>query len=307
MDYQQLVKANVHYGHLARRWNPNMAPFIFATKRGTHIIDLKRTRQCLERACKELYSIAHSGKKIFFVGTKPQARSLVVEAAKRLDMPYVGERWLGGLFTNFSTIRSSLRKLQNIGKMMKTSAYQSLSKKERLMMERDKNKRLRLLGGIAGINRLPAALFVVDVNEEEIAVAEARKLNIPVFAMVDTNADPEPIDYPIPSNDDARDSIRYVLDQVVAAVERAMSDRKEAVPAEGRKASGPVVDEASGAKEAPHASDKAGVVEPVKKPDAAGASEAIADASGKDALPRRRRRMGSDGTAKKPAHGADGT
>ena len=302
MDYQQLVKANVHYGHLARRWNPNMAPFIFGTKRGTHIIDLKKTKKCLERACKELYSIAYSGKKIFFVGTKPQARSLVVEAAKRLDMPYVGERWLGGLFTNFSTIRSSLRKLQNIGKMMKTSAYESLSKKERLMIERDKNKRLRLLGGIAGINRLPAALFVVDVNEEEIAVAEARKVNIPVFAMVDTNANPEPIDYPIPSNDDARDSIRYVLDQVVAAVEQAMSDRKGEKTAEGRKSPvEPAVGEPSEEKGAVRANDGVGSVEGAKKSDADGVSGSLADSSGKEAAPKRRRRMSSGDATKKPA------
>lgn len=262
-----------------------MAPFIFGTKEGIHIIDLKKTKKCLALACKALYSIALAGKKIFFVGTKPQARSLVVETAKKLDMPYVGERWLGGLFTNFSTIRSSLRKLQSIEKMMKTAAYQSLSKKECLMIERDKNKRLRLLGGIASINRLPAAVFVVDINVENIAVAEAKKLNIPIFAMVDTNVNPNKVDYPIPANDDSREAIRYVLDQVTTAVQQALQDRKEGktekMPTEEKKVTMEAVLEAPKEQAASHGMDK----------EAAAVPTAPLEGAKKEASPPKRRRI----------------
>ena len=300
MDYQALIKANLHYGHLARKWNPNMAPFIFGVRRGIHIIDLKQTERCLSLACKELYNITFSGKKIFFVGTKPQARVLVVQAAKSLGMPYVGERWLGGLFTNFSTVRASLRRLQSIEKMMKTEAYQSLSKKECLMIDRDKNKRLRLLGGISGINRLPAAVFVVDVNVEHIAVAEANKLNIPVFAMVDTNVDPGGVDYPIPANDDARASIQYVLDRVVASIQRGLQDRKS------REEQPPVPEEAK-----PKPAAEAKAEELVTVPEEVSTAKPSAGAAASDTKspqPRpsrsKRRRIGTAPSQGPPADGA---
>lgn len=224
---KDLLDAGVHFGHLTRKWNPKMAPFIFMEKNGIHIIDLNKTIKCLEDASKSLKHIVRSGRKVLFVATKKQAKILVAEEAQRLRMPYVTERWLGGMLTNFTTIRRSLKKMSSIDKMMKDEAYQNLAKRERLMISREKAKLEKVLGGISDLNRLPAALFVVDVKREHIAVSEAQKLNIPVFALVDTNSDPTFVDYPIPSNDDAFKSIDLITRYVGSVIEEGLMERKK--------------------------------------------------------------------------------
>ncbi|MFZ5970928.1 MAG: 30S ribosomal protein S2 [Bacteroidota bacterium] len=224
---QDLMDAGVHFGHLTRKWNPKMAEYIFMENNGIHIIDLNKTMKCLEEATYALKNIVRSGRKIMFVATKKQAKDIITEEASRLNMPFVTERWLGGMLTNFATIRKSLKKLQQIEKMMKEEAWDNLTKKEKLMTTREKNKLQKQLGGIADLNRLPAALFVVDVKREHIAVSEAQKLNIPVFAMVDTNSDPSDIDFPIPANDDAFKSISLITKYVGKAIEEGLMERKK--------------------------------------------------------------------------------
>ncbi len=221
------MDAGVHFGHLTRKWNPKMAEYIFMENNGIHIIDLNKTVKCLEEATYALKNIVRSGRKIMFVATKKQAKDIITEEASRLNMPFVTERWLGGMLTNFATIRKSLKKLQQIEKMMKEEAWDNLTKKEKLMTTREKNKLQKQLGGIADLNRLPAALFVVDVKREHIAVSEAQKLNIPVFAMVDTNSDPSDIDFPIPANDDAFKSISLITKYVGKAIEEGLMERKK--------------------------------------------------------------------------------
>ena len=228
MEQKELVKAGVHLGHLTRRWNPAMAPYIFMAKGGVHIIDVNETKKQLTSATETLKTIARQGKKVLFVGTKAQAKTLVASGAKKVRMPYVSERWLGGMLTNFSTIRRSLRKLQAMEKLMKDESYQNMAKKERLRMSHQKAKKEHLLEGIAHLNRLPAALFVVDINREHIAVDEARKLNIPIFAIVDTNTDPRHIDHPIPGNDDSYTAIQAILGCVVEAIQQGQQERDEA-------------------------------------------------------------------------------
>ncbi len=228
LTYQELLEAGVHFGHLTRKWNPKMAEYIFMENNGIHLIDLNKTLECLEEAAYALKNIVRSGRKIMFVATKKQAKDIVTEEAKRLNMPYVTERWLGGMLTNFTTIRKSLKKLAQIEKLLKDeSAQQGLQKKERLMLAREKAKLERQLGGIVDLNRLPAALFVIDVKREHIAVAEAQKLNIPVFAMVDTNSDPTLVDFPIPANDDAFKSIALITKYIGEVIEEALMERKK--------------------------------------------------------------------------------
>ena len=227
LEYKDLLDAGVHFGHLTRKWDPRMAPYIFMEKNGIHIIDLNKTQACLEEASKALKSIVRSGRKVMFVATKKQAKDIVAEEAKRLNMPFVAERWLGGMLTNFATIRKSLKKLSSIDKLMKDESYTNLAKRERLMKTREKEKLERILGGIADLTRLPAALFVIDVKKEHIAVKEAQKLNIPVFGMVDTNSDPSGIDFPIPANDDAFKSIALILKHVGTVIEEGLSERKK--------------------------------------------------------------------------------
>ena len=229
------MDAGVHFGHLTRKWNPKMAEFIFMENNGIHIIDLNKTVKCLEEAIFSLKNIVRSGRKIMFVATKKQAKDIINEEATRLNMPYVTERWLGGMLTNFATIRKSLKKLAQIEKLMKDDAFNNLAKRERLMVTREKAKLEKLLGGISDLNRLPAALFVIDVKREHIAVAEAQKLNIPVFAMVDTNSDPSDIDFPIPSNDDAFKSISIITKYVGKAIEEALMERKKDKEEAGQK------------------------------------------------------------------------
>jgi small subunit ribosomal protein S2 len=227
LTYNDLLEAGVHFGHLTRKWNPKMAEYIFMENNGIHLIDLNKTLSCLEEASFALKNIVRSGRKIMFVATKKQAKDIVSDEAKRLNMPYVTERWLGGMLTNFATIRKSLKKLSQIEKLMKDEAYNNLAKKERLMLTREKAKLEKQLGGIVDLNRLPAALFVIDVKREHIAVSEAQKLNIPVFAMVDTNSDPSVVDFPIPANDDAFKSISLITKHIGAVIEEALAERKK--------------------------------------------------------------------------------
>jgi small subunit ribosomal protein S2 len=224
---QELMEAGVHFGHLTRKWNPRMAEYIFMENNGIHIIDLNKTVNCLEEAAYAMKNIVRSGRKIMFVATKKQAKDIISEEATRLNMPFVTERWLGGMLTNFATIRKSLKKLQQIEKLMKDEGYENLTKKERLMLNREKAKLQKQLGGISDLNRLPAALFVIDVKREHIAVAEAQKLNIPVFAMVDTNSDPSDIDFPIPANDDAFKSISIITKHIGKSIEEGLMERKK--------------------------------------------------------------------------------
>ncbi|PSL04910.1 30S ribosomal protein S2 [Cecembia rubra] len=227
IEYKDLLDAGVHFGHLTRKWDPRMAPYIFMEKNGIHIIDLNKTLVCLEEASNAIKQIVRSGKKVMFVATKKQAKDLVAEEAKRLSMPFVTERWLGGMLTNFATIRKSLKKMSSIDKMMKEDSYKNLAKKERLMITRQREKLETVLGGIADLTRLPAALFIVDIKREHIAISEAQKLGIPVFALVDTNSNPNEVDFPIPANDDAYKSISLLVKAFGAAIEEGLSERKK--------------------------------------------------------------------------------
>ena len=224
--FEELLDAGVHFGHLKRKWNPNMSPYIFMERNGIHIIDLYKTMAKIEESASALKQIAKSGRKILFVATKKQAKELVAEQVKRVNMPYVTERWPGGMLTNFSTIRKAVRKMSSIDKLMTTQNYNNLSKRERLQISRERAKLEKQLGSIADLNRLPSALFIVDINKEKIAVAEARKLNIPTFALVDTNTDPKSVDFPIPANDDASKSIALITKIMVDAIEEGMAERK---------------------------------------------------------------------------------
>lgn len=226
-DIQTLLDAGVHFGHLTRKWNPSMAPYIFMERNGIHILDLNKTQRKLAEATDAMAKIAGSGRKILFVATKKQAKETVSEAAKALNMPYITERWPGGMLTNFVTIRKAIKKMTNIDKMKADGTFLTLSKRERLQVDRQRAKLEKNLGSIADMSRLPAALFVVDVMREHIAVAEARNLGIPVFAMVDTNSNPHLVDFVIPSNDDATKSISLIMNTVSAGIREALSNRKE--------------------------------------------------------------------------------
>ena len=227
LEYKDLLDAGVHFGHLTRKWDPRMSPYIFMEKNGIHIIDLNKTLVCLDEASNAIKQIVRSGKKVMFVATKKQAKDLVATEAKRLNMPFVTERWLGGMMTNFATIRKSLKKMSGLDKLMKEEAYKNLAKKERLMVSRQKDKMEDVLGGIADLSRLPAALFIVDIKREHIAIAEAKKLGIPVFALVDTNSNPNEVDFPIPANDDAFKSVSLLVKAFGAAIEEGLSERKK--------------------------------------------------------------------------------
>lgn len=225
--YKDLLDAGAHFGHLTRKWDPKMAPYIFMEKNGIHIIDLNKTLVSLDYAATAIRNIAKSGRKVMFVATKKQAQEIVTTEAERLKMPFVTDRWLGGMLTNFATVRKSLKKMATIDKMVKeNTAYAALAKREKLMMSRERAKLDRVLGGIADLGRLPAALFVVDVKREHIAVKEAQKLGIPVFAMCDTNSNPELVQFPIPANDDASKSIQLIVSVIGKAIEDGLSERK---------------------------------------------------------------------------------
>ena len=235
-NFQELLDAGVHFGHLARKWNPKMAPYIFDQKNGIHIIDLHKTAIKLEEADEEMKMLAKSGRKILFVATKKQAKEIVSEKATAVNMPSVTERWAGGMLTNFPTIRKAIKKMGTIDKMKEDGTFEKLAKRERLQVDRQRAKLEKNLGSIRDMSRLPSALFVVDIQKEANAVKEANRLNIPVFAMVDTCCDPTPIDYVIPANDDATKSIECVLNVLCAAIQEGLDERKlekdKEVPAE---------------------------------------------------------------------------
>lgn len=226
--FKELLDAGVHFGHLTRKWNPHMAPYIFAEKKGIHIIDLNKTAAKLDEACKAISQVAKSGKKILFVATKKQAKSVIEEKIRETGMPFITERWSGGMLTNFATIRKAIRKMSSIDKMQLDGTFDTLSKRERLQISRQRAKLEKNLGGIADLTRIPSAIFIVDINKENIALLEAKKLNITTFAMVDTNSDPTKVDFPIPSNDDASKSISVVIDRIANAINEGLSERKSA-------------------------------------------------------------------------------
>jgi small subunit ribosomal protein S2 len=223
----QLLEAGVHFGHLKSKWNPNMAPYIFMERNGIHVIDLNKTLVKLEEAAAALKQIAKSGKKILFVATKKQAKEIVSETVKKVNMPYVTERWPGGMLTNFATIRKAVKKMATIDKMASDGTYETISKKEKLTITREREKLETQFGSITDMSRLPAALFIIDISKEHIAVAEARRLNIPTFAIVDTNSNPNLVDYPIPANDDAAKAISLIMNVIVGAVQEGLSERKQ--------------------------------------------------------------------------------
>ena len=226
IEIKELIESGVHFGHLTRKWNPNMAPYVYTERKGIHIIDLYKTAAKIEEANAALNKIAASGRKILFVATKKQAKDIVAEKAESVNMPYITERWPGGMLTNFITIRKAVKKMAHIDRMKKDGSFEALSKREKLQINRQRAKLEKNLGSITDMTRLPAAILVVDIKREHIAVAEAQKLNIPIFAMVDTNSDPRAIDYVIPSNDDASKSIDKVLSYLTSSIAEGLSERK---------------------------------------------------------------------------------
>ncbi|MBR1644547.1 MAG: 30S ribosomal protein S2 [Bacteroidales bacterium] len=233
LTFEELLEAGCHFGHLKRKWNPKMAPYIFKEHNGIHVIDLQKTIAKADEAAAALKQIAKSGKRILFVATKKQAKEVVAEMVKTVEMPFVTERWPGGMLTNFTTIRKAVKKMNSLDQMMKDKDFNAISKRERLQIQRERAKLDKNLGSIADLSRLPSALFIVDINKEHIAVAEARRLNIPTFALVDTNTNPELIDYPIPANDDASKSIAAILKYMVEAIQEGLNERmldKENMP-----------------------------------------------------------------------------
>jgi small subunit ribosomal protein S2 len=226
-DLTKLIQAGAHFGHLTRRWNPKMKPYIFMEKKGIHIIDLKKTQESLEHATEAMSNIVSKGKRVLFVGTKKQAKGTIAAEAKRSDSNWVSERWLGGMLTNFSTIRKSIKRLQNIEKMESDGTFEKITKKERLFLTREKDKLRKILDGVETLNKMPGAIFIVDIKKESIAVREAHRLNIPLFAMVDTNCDPDEVDYVIPSNDDASSAIELISRIMADAVIEGHAKAKE--------------------------------------------------------------------------------
>ena len=225
LKFEELLEAGCHFGHLKRKWNPKMAPYIFKEHNGIHVIDLQKTIAKAEEAATALRQIARSGKKVLFVATKKQAKDVVAELVKTVDMPFVTERWPGGMLTNFTTIRKAVKKMNSLDQMMHDKDFNNISKRERLQVQRERAKLDKNLGSIADLTRLPSALFVIDINKEHIAVAEARRLNIPTFALVDTNCNPDLIDFPIPANDDASKSIAAILKYLVEAIQEGLNER----------------------------------------------------------------------------------
>ena len=245
--YKELLNAGVHFGHMKKKWNPKMQSYIFMEHKGIHLIDLNRTGECLDTAANAARQIAKSGRKILFVATKKQAREIVANAAREVNMPFVTERWLGGMMTNFSTIKRSIKKMNTIDRMLADGSLSSVTKKERLTLTRERNKLEKVLGGIASINRLPAALFIVDIHHEHIALSEAKKLGLRTIAMVDTNSDPTQVDFPVPANDDASKSIKLITNYMVEAIKDGLNLRnKEAASKKDAKAA---KDAAKGKKE----------------------------------------------------------
>ena len=241
MEIKELVKAGVHFGHLTRKWNPNMAPYIYSEKNGIHIINLYKTANKLEEACNALEKIASSGRKILFVATKKQAKDIISKSASELKMPYITERWPGGMLTNFVTIRKAVKKMSAIDRTKEDGTFETLSKKEKLRVDRTRAKLEKNLGSITSMTRLPGAIFVVDIRREHIAVREANKLNIPIFALVDTNTDPDQVNFGIPANDDATKSIEVILKHITESVKKGLSIREnEKMENEAKKEKGDI-------------------------------------------------------------------
>jgi len=254
--FEDLLKAGVHFGHLKRKWNPAMAPYIFEENKGIHIIDLNKTIAQLDQAAAAMKQIAKSGKKVLFVATKKQAKEIVADRVKEINMPYVTERWTGGMLTNFQTTRKSIRKMTSIDKMKTDGTWDTLNKRERLFKTRQREKLEKNFGSIADMTRQPAAIFIVDIVKEHIALKEAKRLNIPVYAMVDTNANPKLVDFPIPANDDATKSIAVILDELCGAIKEGLEERKAAKDAP-KKEEAPAKEEAPVKEEAKKAEAKA--------------------------------------------------
>lgn len=280
-NFDQLLQAGSHFGHLKRKWNPHMAPYIFTEKKGIHIIDLHKTVVLVDDAAAAAKQMAKSGKRILFVATKKQAKDIVTEAAQSVNMPFVTERWSGGMLTNFATIRKAVRKMSQIDKMQQDGTLNTLSKRERLQVSRQRAKLEKNLGSISDLTRIPAAIFIVDVMKEHIALAEAKKLGIPVFAMVDTNSDPRPVDFPIPSNDDAGLSIAFIMDVLAQSVAEGLQERKaDKDQAEAQAAAKKNKEEAQAAESAPEATapadDSPAAEAPAEEAAPAPASEAPA-------------------------------
>jgi len=274
VKFEDLLAAGVHFGHLKRKWNPAMAPYIFEEKKGIHIIDLNKTIAHLDQSSAALKQIAKSGKKILFVATKKQAKDIVCERVKEINMPYVTERWSGGMLTNFQTTRKSIRKMSSIDKMKTDGTWETLNKRERLFKTRQREKLEKNFGSIADMTRQPAAIFIVDILKEHIALNEAKRLNIPVFAMVDTNSNPKLVDFPIPANDDASKSITVIIDEICSAIKEGLEDRKNSkdeAPAKEGKAKAKK-DEAPVAEATPEAAPEAVVETPVVEAPAAEAA-----------------------------------
>ena len=228
LNHKDLLKAGVHFGHLTRKWNPKMSEYVFMEQNGIHLIDLNRTIDCAFTAVSSLKNIVKSGRKVMFVATKKQAKDYVAKIAKKLNMPYVTERWLGGMLTNFSTIRKSLKKLSSIQTQMSNDSFEDdFAKKEKSMISRERDKLDKVLGGISSLSRIPAALFIVDIKFEEIALKEARKLNLPIYALVDTNSDPNLVDFPIPANDDSFNSISFIMDYIANGIQKGIDEREQ--------------------------------------------------------------------------------
>ncbi len=244
LNFETLLEAGVHFGHLKRKWNPAMAPYIFEEKKGIHIIDLNKTMVHLDQACAAMKQIAKSGKKVLFVATKKQAKEIVSERVTKINMPFVTERWSGGMLTNFQTTRKSIRKMATIDKMKSDGSWETLNKREKLFKTRQREKLEKTFGSISDMTRQPAAIFIVDILKEHIALAEARRLNIPTFAMVDTNSNPKLVDFPIPANDDATKSISLILDQICNAIQEGLEDRKNLKDKDKEDSSKEVVAEA---------------------------------------------------------------
>jgi small subunit ribosomal protein S2 len=261
LKFETLLEAGVHFGHLKRKWNPAMAPYIFEEKKGIHIIDLNKTMVHLDQASAAMKQIAKSGKKILFVATKKQAKEIVSERVAKVNMPFVTERWTGGMLTNFQTTRKSIRKMAMIDKMKSDGSWETLNKREKLFKTRQREKLEKTFGSIADMTRQPAAIFIIDILKEHIALAEARRLNIPTFAMVDTNSNPKLVDFPIPANDDATKSIALIMDQICEAIREGLEDRKNLKAGEeATDATAPVVEAAPVVEVAP-AVEEAPVVE----------------------------------------------
>jgi small subunit ribosomal protein S2 len=281
LTFERLLEAGVHFGHLKRKWNPAMAPYIFEEKKGIHIIDLNKTIVHLEQASAAMKQIAKSGKKVLFVATKKQAKEIVAQRVAKVNMPFVTERWSGGMLTNFQTTRKSIRKMSLIDKMKSDGTWDTLNKREKLFKSRQREKLEKTFGSIADMTRQPAAIFIVDILKEHIALAEAKRLNIPTFAIVDTNSNPKLVDFPIPANDDATKSIALILDEICNAIQQGLEDRKNMKGDSTDEGSDELVAEAPVAEK--KAAVKAPVVEVVEETPAVEEAPAVEETSTEEA------------------------